>query len=433
MPVKTNAQKVWSLEECIQYAIDNNIRIQQQENITSGMKKNVTFSKLAILPSLNANLNHNYSFGRTLNVETYEYVNTQLESGGIGANTGMTLFSGLQNLYRIQQSKYDHLSSLEDLQLAKNDISISISGAYLNILLDQELLDVAEKTLEVSKQQLNRERIFYEEGARAISSVLLLQSQVSGEELAVTNAKNSLKYSILTLTQLLRLPSTDNFQIQDPGELLTVFPEAITSVNSVYEYASKNMPQIIGAEYRMKSSEKSLAISRASLIPSISIGASYSSRYNELKVNPTDPYADYPYIEQLKDLGSEYVGFGLNIPIYNRMQSRRSILQAKIQAMNSKLDLDAAKQTLYQQIQQSYNLAITASDKYKSSESLVSSAKEAFNFIEKQYEVGLVTSIEYNVSKNELTRAESILIQSKYEYVFYTKMLDFYKGKQITL
>ena len=253
------------------------------------------------------------------------------------------------------------------------------------------------------------------------------------EELAITGSKNNLKNAILTLTQFLRLPSTDNFQIQDSGELLTVFPEAITSVNSVYDYASINMPQIIGAEYRLKVSEKALSIARTSVIPRISFFAGYSSRYNELQINITDPLADYAYIDQLKDNGSENFGFSLNIPIYDKMRNRRSIFQAKIQAMNSKLNLDAAEQTLYQTIQNSYNDAISASDRFASSEILVSSAQEAFNFVEKQYEAGLNTSVEYNVSKNQLTSAESQLIQSKYQYVFYVKILDFYKGKQLTL
>jgi len=267
------------------------------------------------------------------------------------------------------------------------------------------------------------------------SALLEIQAQVALEELSVTTANNQLRSAILSLTQLLRLPTAENFSVSIPENLDINIIASLSGVSEVYDYAVQNLPEIKGAEYRMKSSEKGLALARSFTFPSISLSAGINSRYSELLLHssPLIPGGDYSYLDQVKDNKYQAVNLSLNIPIYNQMQNRSRITNAKIMAMDSKLQLDQAKQTLYQVIQQSQSDALSALDLYKSSETAVNSSSEAFDFTEKRYEVGIVPPLEYNISKNNLTRAESDLIRAKYGYIFRLKILDFYKGIQLSL
>ena len=306
------------------------------------------------------------------------------------------------------------------MEYQKNQTSLFIAGAYLNILLNQELLNVAKSQVEVTKQQLERTRIFYEEGQFAKSALLEIQAQLALEELGVTTANNQLRTAVLGLSQLLRLQSPENFSIAIPENLEINIIAGLSGVSDVYDYAVQNLPEIKGAEYRMKSSEKGLAVARSITFPSLSLSAGINSRYSELLLNsdPLIPGGDYPYIDQIKDNKFQAIQLNLNIPIFNQMQKRSRITNAKIMAIDSKLQLDQAKQTLYQEIQQSHSAALSAMDLYKSSETAVNSSAEAFDFTEKRYEVGIVPPLEYNISKNNLTSAESDLIRAKYGFIF---------------
>lgn len=435
IPVNSQTVKTWSLQECIQYALDNNIDIQRRVLQTEGRKTDLKHSKLSILPSLSMGVSHSVSIGRSLNYEDYTYVNQTINYGGINAQSSMNLFSGLRSQNMIRRAKLDYLASIEDLEYARDQASLYIAGAYLNILLSMELLNISENQLKVSKQQLERTRVFYEEGQTRKSAFLEIQAQVSNEEYLVTNARNNLKTNILTLTQLLRLPSPEDFEIAVPQNIdLNIMP-SLSSVEEIYKFASINLPQIKASVLRMKSRERSLAIARSSISPSISISAGMNSRYSQLLLNsnPTAPGEDYPYIDQVVDNRSQAIGLNMQIPIFNRMQVRNGISNAKISAIDSKLQVDQDKQSLYQLIQQAHSFALAALDSYKSSESAVNSSKQAFDFAEKQYEVGLVNSLDYNLSKNTLTIAESNLIQAKYDYLFRLKILEFYNGKPLSL
>ena len=193
------------------------------------------------------------------------------------------------------------------------------------------------------------------------------------------------------------------------------------------------LPQIKSAEYNLKYSEKTLAVARGQRLPSIFLGAGIYSRYSDLARNPLAPEAEYTYTEQVGDNRNNAVQVSLDIPIFNRFATQTNIGNSKIGMLDAKLALDQARQSLYQEIQLKHSDAVAALERYRAAKEAVISMEEAFNYAQKQFEVGVMNTVDYNLAKNNLARAQSDLLQAKYEYLFQTKLLDFYSGKQITL
>lgn len=453
-------QKEWTLEACINYAIENNISVKRQELAATTAEKNHFQSYMELLPNLNANGQHYYNAGKAINYETYEYTDQNFQGGNIAINSEVTLFNGLQNFNSIKKTKYDLMSQLESVEKIKNDITLNIATAYLQILLNKELRDNANQQLDITKDQVNKTKRLVEIGNAAKGDLYQIEAQLAMEKAALTDAENNLKISHLTLSQLLNLGTTEDFNIAIPTIVDITLTEELGSVNSIYEEATQKLPEIKSAEYNVESSKKNVAISKGTLSPTLSVGYQYNSRYNELSNKldsmtygissiPTGITAggddifnytsvshyssSYPYMDQLADNASHAVYVALRIPIFNKWRNKNRIDQAKINLSDSKLNLDLQKQNLYKSIQQARAQAIAAMDRYKANLEALKSMEEAFRYTEQKYEVGLVDIIEYKTAKNNLNKTRSDLSQAKYEFIFKTKILEFYKGEQIKL
>jgi outer membrane protein len=453
-------QKAWTLEECINYAIENNISVKRQALNAESAQRNYFQSKMEILPSINASGSHNYNTGKTINYETYAYVNEKFQGGNLSVSSEVTLFNGLQTFNTIKKSKLDFLAQLENVEKAKNDITINVSTAYLQILLNKELKDIAEHQLDITNDQIDKTKKLVEIGNSAKGDLLQIEAQAALEKAALTDAENYLKIAYLDLSQLLNLEEPENFQIAFPELQDITASNDLSDVNNIFTEALNFLPEIKSAELLLKSSEKSLAISKGAISPSISVGYQYGSRYSELtnlvtgmesslSTTPTgvtesgeniyntsyyNTYAnDYPYIDQISDNANQYLYIALRVPIFNNWRTGNSISQAKINLSDSKLNLDLTKQNLYKGIQQARAQAIAALDRYNANLEAVKSNTEAFRYTEQKYQVGLVDILEYKTAKNNLNKTKSDLSQAKYEFIFKTKILEFYTGKQITL
>ncbi|MBN2519185.1 MAG: TolC family protein, partial [Bacteroidales bacterium] len=394
-------------------------------------------SKFELLPNLNAGFEHRFNFGRSLDKSTYSWEDKRSQDGNLGISSNLMLFNGLKNLNTIQKRHLDLLGTLAQVEKAKNDMILTLATSYLQILFDEELLEIAKNQLEVTSLQVDRMSKMVEVGNRAKGDLLDISAQMATEKLSVTNAENQLKISILTLTQLLDLDSVGDFKIVKIKDL-EVENIPILKVESIYDVAIANLPQIKNAEYFVQSSEKALAIAKADRYPNLELRSYYYSRYNKAATNPLDPdpynpTMDYPYSDQIKDNQYRSATLNLSIPIFNRRAIETNINRAKISMNDSRYRLDQTKQLLYKEIQQAHADAKAALDKYYSATEAVISNEEAFNYTEQKFNVGLVSSIEFNEAKNNLTRAKSQLLQAKYEYIFKTKILDFYMGIPITL
>ncbi len=427
----SNGQNIWSLQTCIDYALENNIQIKQQGINTNYYENQLKQAKSERLPNLNAQIGNDYNFGRSLTYyNTYENVNSATVSGGLG--TDFTIFNGLTIKNQIERQELDLQATLMDLNKAKDDVMLYIVQAYMEILFAEELVLVSEAQLEVTQQQISRAEQLVEAGSLAKGSLLEIQAQLAREELTLVNDENAVKLAYLNLYQLLELPISESFQIEKP-----ILPEvkanlSISNSIDVYNNALTVRPEIQAAMLRVKSAEKQLDIAKGYRWPTLSLNANYYNLYNnQYKYINSDN--TIPVDEQLKNNSRASVALGLRIPIFNRSQVKTSIANSELQISNTQYELQTISNTLRKEIEQAFANAVASLNKYVSTEKAVESMSEAFRYIEEKFNVGMVNSVDYNIQKNQLTLAQSQLLQAKYEFIFRTKILDFYNGVPIEL
>ncbi len=431
----------WSLVDCINYAMENNIAIKQTELNTQYNQNVLDQSKISRYPSLNASSNYSYSFGRALDQTTYEFTDQEINSISANVSSGVTLFNGFQKKNSIEQNRINLMASYEDVQKIKNDISLNIAAAYLQILFSQELLLVGRNQLEITSQQVDRTQKMVDAGKLARGSALEIQAQYAAEELNVVNAENQLQLAFLNLQQMLDLQYDPDFQITSPDLPVPGDSMLLLDVMDVYGTAQEIMPQIKATEFNLESSKLDLDLAKGMRYPSLNLSGNYSTGFSDIreKVIDTDPvtnlpiYGKYPFFEQINDNLSVGISLGLNIPIFNGGQVNTAVANARIGIENARLEAQNTKNNLYRDIQQAYADALAALKKYESTEKALTSMEESFTYTEKKFEVGLVNTVDYNTSKNQLTMTQSDLLQAKYDFIFKTKILNFYKGEPITL
>lgn len=430
----TSAQKVWTLEECIRHAQENNIQIKRQELMTEVSKNDHFQSKMNLLPDLGAGWNHQFGSGRTLSTDSiYRWVNTNVQEGSMGIQSEMNLFRGFRDMNAISKSKFDLKKSLADLDKAKNDISMNIAAGYLQVLLDEELYQVAKSQVELTQLQVERNKKLVEVGNVARGNLLEMQAQLAREQVNLTNAQNSQTIDYLTLTQMLELDSVGDFKIYHPENLTIDESVPLQSVQDIYAAAEANMPEVKSSEYELESRKKDLAIQKGALSPSLSLQALYYTRYNPDAVDYTNPQAEYTFTDQLKDKKYKQLSLNLSVPIFNRFNTRTNISNSKIAVEDAEYSLVQTKKVLYKTIQQAHADAKAAYDNFVSRREAVVSSEEAFKYTQQKYEVGLSSAVDFNIAKNNLSKAKSDFAQAKYEYIFKTKILDFYKGTPLKI
>ena len=436
----SKAQEAWTLEDCINYAIENNIQLKQADVNANVAKNNYNQSKYNFLPSINGFASHDQNYGKTFSNDKLAYIDEAYYSGNFGLSAEIDVFNGLNNFYTLKQNKYTFLANKESVEVEKNNITLQIVLAYLQVLYDQEILDVAESQVQTTIEQVAKTERMVEVGNQAKGSLLEIKAQLAQENVNLANARNQLNISILNITQLLNLESTSDFSIEKPKELSVEEATIISSVDGIYETAYTIMPEIKSAGYSLKSSELGLKKAKWSRSPSISLSTIYYTRYSELAnhptlydTDPTNDVNDYLLSDQINDFAYTQIRVSLNVPLFNKMTTQNNINNSKLTVLNSKYILELQEQNLYKTIQQSHADAVGAFEKYKASIEASASTQESFKYTEQKYNVGLVDIIEYKIAKNSYTKAQGDLLQAKYQYIFKTKILDFYTGEQITL
>ncbi len=426
------AQETWSLQKCIDYALENNIQIKQQKLNSDYYGNQLNQAKNNRLPNLNASLQNNMSFGRSLGSDnTYIDVNSNATSGYISAN--VTVWNGFTLNNAIKAADMDLHASLEDMQKAKDDMMLNIAASYLEILFADELKAVAEELLKITQLQIDRTQKLVDAGSLAKGSLLEIEAQYAREDVDVINAQNRLQLAYLALYQLLELPSTESFLIEKPT--LPEIGADLTLFNSmdIFKNAVQLKPSVKSAEFKLEGARKSLLIAKGNLYPTLSFGGNYNNLYNNKYTYPYPSTEIMSFKDQFKSNQRYGFGFSLSIPIFNRFQTRTNISNAQIQVESNELQLQSTKNALRKDIEQAYTNALAAFKRYAANQKTVVSSKEAFRYTEEKFNVGMVNSVEYNQSKTNLSKAQSDLLQAKYEFIFRTKILDFYNGKTIKL
>jgi outer membrane protein len=451
----------WTLEECINYALEHNIDIKKQLLLVQGQEDQLLQSKLGMLPSLNAGATHGYNWGNTVDRYTNEFATTRVQSNNFYLGTQFNLFQGLQQVNAVNQNKLDWLASQYDLDLMMDDISIAVAGYYLDILYNQELLAVAREQLAVTKQQVTRMDKMVQAGTLARGDLLNMEAQAATEELLVIEAENRLAISIITLQQLIDLPVSMSFKVDVPDLKPVEAPQVTLTPQDVYSTALINRPEIKSAEYRVQSAEKGISIARGYLSPTLSFNGTWATGYSGaaqqengeittttvpigyLQNNPAEivvtdydtptGYTTIPFDSQLNDNQNKSLQLSLQIPIFNGWQARTAISQAIITKEDASLNLQNTKLQLNKTIQLAYADAVAALKNYNASEKKLRAQQEAFKYSQQKLDVGMLTAVDYNETKKELVKAESDLLQAKYRFIYTTTVLDFYMGNPITL
>ena len=436
----SHAQKFWTLEECIKYALDNNLQIKRQKLNSEIASTTYSQSKLEYIPSVSAGSSFSMGSGRALNTNSYQYANnTKQGSAYLSAN--LILFDGFLRSNTIQKTKFDLMSSLQSLEKAKNDISINIATYYLQVLYFQEILEVNKSQLDVTQQRVEKTKKLVEVGNSARGTLLEIQAQAAAEKVNVTNGQNNVNIGYLNLTQLLDLDSVANFQIYKPIGLNSDSLTIPASVLTIYNEAELRMPQIKGAEYNLESYKRSMNISKSRLYPQLSISGDLYTQYDLLSKIPVDPSnldpngpkKNYPFNDQLKDKFYKQFSVNLNIPIFNKLQARSNVSISKVRVLDAEIAYSQAKQVLYKEIQQAHAEALASYDNFNSRKEAVISTEEAFKYSQQKFDVGMISAVDFNIAKNNLTKAKSDLVQSKYEFIFKVKVLEFYTGSALSL
>lgn len=462
----TNLPNEWTLEECIEYARQNNLQVKVSELSLLNSKIELDRSKADLYPTLNAGGGYSFSVGRSVNPFTNIIEDEPISSQNYYLSSSVTLFNGFSKQNIIQQNKAEFRANEFELASTINDISLRIVTAYTNILFNRALLENAQAQLQVSGLQRDRTRKQVEIGTLPQASLYELEAQFASDELAVTNALNALELAKLNLKQLLQLPANEPMDIVVPELEVENVQEYPVSAQEVYEVAEDTQPYINAVDTRVESSVFGVRAAKGNLYPSISAQGGISSAYSSLApdVLPKEgaametievpigyyygpnnvqqqvftanqrplEFEENTYMNQLDYNLRRYIGLSLNIPIFNGFNARSAVSRAKIINDQANLQARIARQELRQTIEQAALDVKAAALTYRSSLNQVKNLREAFRSVEQRFNLGAANAVEFNVAKTNLDVAESNLIRAKFDYIFKNKILDFYMNKPLT-
>ena len=424
--------KQWSLRECCDYAVANNISIKQQENQCRQQEIQLSTAKNSRLPDLSGSVGQNFSFGRGLTADN-TYSNTNTSSTSFSLGTSVPIFTGFQIPNQIKLNQLNLEAATADLEKAKNDIRMQVAQAYVQILYDMEIADVAHRQIGIDSMQVARLQAFVNNGKASEAELSQQKATLANSHLTATQADNNTRVALLTLSQLLELPSPEGFTIVRPNldDLDNLDnlgnPNSLPTPDAIYADALGIKPEIISQQLKLKGTEHSIKIAQAGNYPTLSLSGGLGTNYYTTSGFKADGFGT-----QLKNNFSQYIGLNLNVPIFNRFSTRNQIRSARIEQENQQLALDNTKKTLYKEIQQVYYNALNAQAKEEASQQAVATANDAFHLTQAKYENGKATITEFNESKNNYLKAESDLVQARYENIYQKALIAFYRGKDLS-
>ena len=413
----------WSLRDCIGYALEHNISLQQQGLQVQQQELQLSTSKGSRLPSVSANASENFSFGRGLTADN-TYSNTNTTSTGFSLGASVPVYQGSRISNSIRQDELNLKAVSADFERAKENVSMAVAQAYVQILYNMELLDVARNQVAIDSLQVERLTGMLENGKASPAQVAQQRAALGQSRLTATEALNSLKLAVLDLTQLLELPSPEGFTIIRPVTDLegTILPDP----ERIYEDALLEKPAVKAEEFRLDASEYAIKIAKGGYLPTISASGGLGSNYYTMSSAPSTSFAD-----QMKNNFSQYLGLTLSVPIFNGFQTRNQVRAAELSRKNQMLQLENTRKTLYKEIQQAYYNAVAAREKLLSSKEAEASAKESYDLVTAKYENGKANITEFNEARDAFLRSESDLSRARYEFLYATKLLDFYQGREL--
>ncbi len=418
--------KKWTLQEAVNHALENNISVQQAQNTLLLNEQDIKAAKGQFLPSVNGNINHSLSLG---NRELFpgQFVDRTDNSTGVNIGANQTIFNGfrLTNLYK--QSQLNLETNQLELNRIKDDISLNVVNAYLNILFNKENLATAQAQYKFSQTQLSRVKELVDAGVQPRANIYDAEATLSRDLQSVTIAENNYDLALLTLSQLLQVPfqgfDVAVIEVDNPSSTLLY-----DDIAPILNYAFENRYEVKVAEKNIESAELGTEISKSGFLPTVS--ASYGFGSNVFFTNLVDTEASF--FDQLNNQKGHRFGLNIGIPIFSQYQNKTAVAKSKIQEENAKLGLEQTKLNLEANIQRAFTDAKAAFRAYEAAKSSLTAQQLAFDNSKERYDIGAMNAFDLEQARIQLVNAEASLINAKYDFVFKTKVLDFYLGKPIT-
>ena len=421
----TFSQKQWTLKECVDQALEKNISIQQNKLSLELAKKDVEIAKGNFLPNLNGSSSGRFGFGSIIDNISNARISTNNFNASVDLNSNVTVFNGFRNTNTYKQAQLGVESSLLDLKKIENDISLFVVNGYLNILFAKENLSAAKVQYEISKTQIEAAESRFKSGVIPKGDLLNTQATAATNLQTVITQENALDLALLNLAQLLQV-SAEDFEVAsiDVGT-----PSAnlfYKNSNLVYSKSLDRMPEIERANLAIDNAAINIELAKGAFLPTVTVfggmGTGFSHRFN------TAIFANDYFFKQLNDNLGYNIGVSLNVPIFNRFQTKNRVAKSEINKQISETRLESEKLNLKQTIEQSFLDVRTALKSYEAAKISLESQEEAFKNAQERYNFGAMTQFDFDQVRTRLVNAQATLIRSKYDYVFKTKVLQFYAG-----
>ena len=463
----------WTLQAAVDYALAHNLNVRASDLTAQQQQASQRLSRAALLPTAGLNATQGFNFGTNRDPFTNQFQQLNVRSNNFTASAQATLFAGFQLRNTVKQGVLDAEAARFDVEKARNDLSLNVASSFLQLLLAQELIRASEARLSTTQAQVARAEKLLRAGAVAEGNVLDSRAQLAGEERTLVTAQNQLALAQLALVQLLNLDpaSAGRFAVTAPTlpDPATLAPASdALDPNATFATARQRQPEIKAAELRVRSAERGLEIARGGYYPRLIVAAGVQSGFSSVQpfqvqgedrvisvpilqpdpanpgslipsqfvfqsTQPTFKRLPYRFVDQLRDNRGEFVQFSLNVPILNGLQTRVGVQRAQLNVQQASLRAEQVQLQLRQTIQQSYADALAAQRRYAASARQVEALTLSFRNAEIRFNNGLLNGTDFNIARNNLTAAESDMIQAKYEFFFRLKVLDFYQGKPLAL
>ncbi|MBT8317838.1 MAG: TolC family protein [Lutibacter sp.] len=416
--------KIWSLDECIAYAIDNNITVKEATLNKNIAEVDYNKSKSSRLPNLFGSASQSFSSGNSIDPITSDFVTDQINSTNVGINSSMTLFQGNQLTNQIKQNKLLLEQSIFQEEVEKNNIVLSILETYLQTLYSKESITIAENNLAASEKEVLRAQARLDAETIALSDYTEAQSQAATNKYNVISAKNNYQQYIITLKQLLELPLTEDFEIDTINENLDLINIELNKID-IYNNALRTLPELKASNLNIKANEKELEIAKSAYLPSLSLSASAGSGYTSINKST--------FSDQFNINFNQRIGVSLNIPIFNRNQTKGAVQTASINIDKAEIQMQTTTKEVYKKVETAYQNALSAQEQVVASEASKTAAEQSYKLAQKKYELGALSTTDLVISQNTFTNAQQIYLQAKYLNILYHQLLQFYQGNDIKI
>ena len=425
-PLIITAQKQWTLKACIDHALENNISVRQSANTLLTNDQDIIAARGNFLPLLGVNGSQRLNLG---NVQVFDgqFLDRTFHSTNFGVNVSQTIFNGFRNTNIYKQSMINKAANEEEFNRIKDNVTLNVVNSYLNVLLNKENLTIAASQYKFSNEQLERVKELVAAGTQPRANVCDAEAALANDAQQLTLADNSFTLALLTLSQVLQVQfkgfAIEMIDLEAPSSLLLY-----QDINPILQHAFENRSEIKVAQKNIEAAELGKAISKSGFYPSLSLsyglntGANFSNLTN-----------DNSFFQQINDNRGHTFALNLNIPVFSRFQNKTALTKAKIQILNSNLALEQAKVDLQTNIQGAFTDAKAALKTYLSSERAVEARQLSFDNAQQRYDIGALNSLDLEQNRNQLVNAQSTLVSAKYDFIFKTKVLDFYLGNPLNL